>query len=99
VVAANDDWRSENDQLGRFIEECCVVSESLAGKARPLYECYRQWAEGAGENAITETLFGRRLKTRGSRRSTGATERSKAGLPSASMTAFRSKEGRDGFPL
>ena len=65
VVAANDDWRSENDQLGRFIEECCVVSESLGGKARPLYECYRQWAEGAGENAITETLFGRRLKDKG----------------------------------
>jgi hypothetical protein len=34
-------------------------------KARPLYECYRQWVEGAGENAITETLFGRRLKYRG----------------------------------
>jgi len=65
VVAANDDWRSENDQLGRFVEDCCVVSESLGGKARPLYECYRQWAEGAGENAITETLFGRRLKDRG----------------------------------
>jgi putative DNA primase/helicase len=65
VVAANDDWRSENDQLGRFIEECCVVSESLAGKARPLYERYRQWAEGGGENAITETLFGRRLKDKG----------------------------------
>jgi putative DNA primase/helicase len=65
VVAANDDWRAENDQLGRFIEECCVVAESFSGKARQLYECYRAWAEGAGENAITETLFGRRLKDRG----------------------------------
>ncbi len=65
VVAANDDWRAENDQLGRFIEECCVVADSFSGKARQLYECYRTWAEGAGENAITETLFGRRLKDRG----------------------------------
>lgn len=65
VVAANDDWRAENDQLGRFIEECCVVAGSFSGKARQLYECYRTWAEGAGENAITETLFGRRLKDRG----------------------------------
>lgn len=65
VVAANDDWRAENDQLGRFIEECCVVADSFSGKARQLYECYRTWAEGAGENTITETLFGRRLKDRG----------------------------------
>lgn len=27
--------------------------------------CYRAWAEGAAENAITETLSGRRLKDRG----------------------------------
>jgi putative DNA primase/helicase len=65
VVAANDDWRAENDQLGRFIEECCVVADCLSGKARQLYECYRVWAEGAGENAVSETLFGRRLKDRG----------------------------------
>lgn len=65
VAAANDDWRAENDQLGRFIEECCVVADSFSGKARQLYECYRTWAEGAGERGISETLFGRRLKDRG----------------------------------
>jgi hypothetical protein len=34
-------------------------------RRRPLYECYRQCAEGAGENCVTETLFGKRLKDRG----------------------------------
>jgi putative DNA primase/helicase len=65
VAAANDDWKAENDQLGRFVEDCCVVSDSFSGKARPLYMCYREWAEGAGEAAITETMFGKRLKIRG----------------------------------
>jgi len=65
VTAANDDWKAENDQLGRFIEDCCVVGSSFSSRARPLYLCYRQWAEGAGEPAITETMFGRRLKGRG----------------------------------
>jgi putative DNA primase/helicase len=65
VAAANDDWKAENDQLGRFVEDCCVVSDSFSGKARPLYMCYREWAEGAGEAAITETKFGKRLKIRG----------------------------------
>jgi len=64
VTAANDDWKAENDQLGRFIGDCCVVGDSVSGKARPLYLCYREWAEGAGETAITETMFGRRLKAR-----------------------------------
>jgi putative DNA primase/helicase len=99
VVAANDEWRSENDQLARFIEECCVVSESLAGKARPLYECYRQWAEGAGETAITETLFGRRLKDKGF-----AKEHRRHGTVYSGI-AFRpddctsEEKGRDGFAV
>jgi putative DNA primase/helicase len=65
VSAANDDWRSENDQLGRFVEECCVVADCASAKARPLYDAYRVWAEGAGEHAVTETLFGTRLRDRG----------------------------------
>ena len=65
VAAANDDWKTENDQLGRFVAECCVTSDSFSTKARPLYECYREWAEGAGESPISETLFGKRLKDRG----------------------------------
>ena len=51
-----------SDVSSRSAAWCPIRS---AGGARPLYECYRQWAEGAGENAITETLFGRRLKDRG----------------------------------
>jgi putative DNA primase/helicase len=65
VTAANDDWKAENDQLGRFMEDCCVLGDSFSSRARPLYLCYREWAEGAGETAITETMFGRRLTARG----------------------------------
>ncbi len=65
VIAANNDWRAENDQLGRFIQEACVVGSAFSSKARPLYLGYRGWAEGAGEPPITETLFGRRLTARG----------------------------------
>lgn len=65
VSAANDDWKAENDQLGRFIEDCCVMNASLGGRARALYTAYRSWAEDAGESAVTETMFGRRLRSRG----------------------------------
>ena len=58
IAAANDDWKAENDQLGRFIEECRVVADSFSTRARPLYECYRQWAEGAGDRAIKDGTLG-----------------------------------------
>jgi len=64
VTAANDDWKAENDQLGRFIEDCCVVGDSVSGKARPLH-VLPGVGRGRRETAITETMFGRRLKARG----------------------------------
>jgi putative DNA primase/helicase len=32
VRSANDEWKSENDQLGHFIEDCCAVGRSLRAK-------------------------------------------------------------------
>lgn len=65
MSAANDEWKAENDQLARFIEECCVRFQGAHARSRQLYDRYKAWAEGAGETVITETMFGRRMKTRG----------------------------------
>ena len=37
VTAANDDWKAENDQLGRFIEDCCVVGDSVTERRARLH--------------------------------------------------------------
>src|SRR5207244_11313245 len=65
VREANEEWKAENDQLGRFIADCCVLHDDFRAKARPLFEHYRKWAEGSGEGIMTETMFGNRLKARG----------------------------------
>ena len=65
VSSANDEWRAENDQLGRFIEDCCVLIEDARTRARKLYERYHEWAKGSGEGIMSETSFGNRLKARG----------------------------------
>ena len=65
MSAANEEWRAENDQLGRFIEDCCVLLDCARAKARKLYERYREWAEGSGEGTMTETMFCIRLKAKG----------------------------------
>jgi putative DNA primase/helicase len=65
ISAANDEWRAENDQLGRFIEDSCVLTEGARTRARKLYERYQEWAKGSGEGVMSETNFGNRLKARG----------------------------------
>src|SRR5205823_2050999 len=65
VREAKEEWKAENDQLGRFIADCCVLHDDFQAKARPLFEHYSKWAEGSGEGIMTETMFGNRLKARG----------------------------------
>jgi putative DNA primase/helicase len=65
VSSANEEWRAENDQLSRFIEDCCVLLDCSRGRARQLYERYRKWAEEGGEGAMSETMFCKRLKAKG----------------------------------
>jgi putative DNA primase/helicase len=63
VVNATREYRSESDQVGRFLEEQCETLETARIKARDLYTAYKNWADAAGEEDIlTETAFGRRLK-------------------------------------
>ncbi|HYI92886.1 MAG TPA: phage/plasmid primase, P4 family [Bryobacteraceae bacterium] len=65
IEAAVQDYRDEMDQVGRFIEECCVVGDSFQCKARALHLAYKKWAEDASEYVITETAFGRRMAEKG----------------------------------
>ncbi|HUQ90326.1 MAG TPA: phage/plasmid primase, P4 family [Bryobacteraceae bacterium] len=66
VASAVKDWRSDADQIGQFLSECCVIGDYGRVKARPLYKQYRDWAEGSGErDVVTETAFGLRMTQQG----------------------------------
>jgi len=66
VEAARAQWRSEVDQLGRFIEDRCVVAENCRVQASTLYAQYKCWVEASGEKDImTSTTFGLKLPDRG----------------------------------
>jgi putative DNA primase/helicase len=49
VEAATDEWRRENDNVGRFVEERCEVGDAFSAPAGPLYSAYKLWAENSGE--------------------------------------------------
>jgi len=61
VESAGREWRSESDQIRRFIEEICVAGEYSQSKARPLYIAYRRWADEAREHAMAESEFSNAL--------------------------------------
>jgi len=64
VTAATKEYRTEQDQIGQFIEACCTEGETCRESAANLYARYKTWCDAAGERARSQTLFGRDLNTR-----------------------------------
>lgn len=57
-------WRSDSDQIARFIAERCVVGEYASAKGGTLYAAYRTWAENGGERPAPSKDFAPRISER-----------------------------------
>jgi putative DNA primase/helicase len=57
VKAATDDYRNEMDIVGQFLDECCLSD--------PIVTAFKTWCQQSGEQELTQTAFGLRLKERG----------------------------------
>ncbi len=64
VAAATADYRHEEDELGRFINECCVVQPHAQARANALYEVYKSWTSDSNLKPLNGTAFGRRMGKR-----------------------------------
>jgi putative DNA primase/helicase len=68
VTQAREEWRTEDDQVARFLEDCCVIGDGLEVGAGALYDAYKQWAEAGGEKSIMSSHYLRlRLEGKGIR--------------------------------
>lgn len=65
VTAATAEYRSEQDVVGRFIEDHCTLDPAGRAKASELHTLYGYWATANGEEPLTQQAFGRRLNDRG----------------------------------
>ncbi len=65
VSAATESYRQESDALAEFISACCTVDELHTELAGALYQAYKQFCEGSGEEPFSAQLFGRMLTERG----------------------------------
>jgi putative DNA primase/helicase len=59
VHQATTEYRTEEDQLGRFLSECSRKDPNSSVKARNLYTHYAFWASKNGYEKKSETSFGR----------------------------------------
>jgi len=64
VLLARREYRGEEDTLGHFLSECCVVQEQFSIKASRLYERYKEWALDNTLKAMNGTAFGLEMKKR-----------------------------------
>lgn len=65
VLQAVRSYRNEMDTVGQFIEERCIVAQSLYVSSKELYVAYTTWCEENGEHPAKQIALGRSLQDRG----------------------------------
>jgi P4 family phage/plasmid primase-like protien len=70
VRMATREYRDQSDDLGRFLAQCCLVSdadESLRVGAQELFDTFRAWADATGGATWTMKGFKKAMEDRGFR--------------------------------
>ncbi len=65
VKYAIDDYKHDMDPVQRFIEECCMVSETVKANRGALYTAYKDWCGENNEYTLSATKLNRKLMERG----------------------------------
>ena len=64
VRAATEEYRKDEDIIGHFIDDRCVISVNATVRAGDLYQAYKTWCDDMGHRALSGVRFGKELKTR-----------------------------------
>jgi putative DNA primase/helicase len=64
VTEATEEYRQDEDTIGRFINECCQIGDSFEVKAGELYGAYKEWCETNGYRHLNQKNFGSEIKAR-----------------------------------
>lgn len=65
VVEATKDYLSDEDTLGQWIDDCCVIDEKEKVLSSEAYHSYKKRAESHGEKPVSQKRFSQRLESRG----------------------------------
>jgi putative DNA primase/helicase len=65
IKNATNDYRGDEDPVGKFLATQCMMRPLAKVKSRTLYDAFRKWAVNNGERIIDERRFSRSLTERG----------------------------------
>ena len=65
VEAATAEYRRDEDVLGSFLTEHCMVESGLQSQASALYARYRAWADPNCDRPLNQIKFGKAMTERG----------------------------------
>jgi putative DNA primase/helicase len=65
VANATSDYRHEQDILGDFIDDYCLIKPAAAVSKHELKEAYEEWCNGTGTQPASQKTFRARLVERG----------------------------------
>lgn len=64
VLEATSAYQAEQDVVGRFLDDRCLLNPTVKAKSGPLYEAFRVWCTEQGEHELTQRRFGEQLLRR-----------------------------------
>lgn len=65
VRMASQEYREEMDELGEFLDDCCVLGVSEVVPKRELYATYKSWMEDLGNRPLSYRAFGQKMSENG----------------------------------
>lgn len=65
VSMTTQEYRTENDLYGTFLNECTELGEEFAVPKEMLYQGYVIWAKANGLDAVSNIIFSRKMSERG----------------------------------
>ena len=64
VRAATEEYRQDEDLIGHFLDDCCLLGQTYEVKAGLLYKEYQRWCDENGHRSLSGTRFGKEMKAR-----------------------------------
>lgn len=64
VLEATSAYQAEQDTVGRFLEDRCLLNPRVRAKSGSLYEAFRTWCTEQGEHEMNQRRFGEQLLRR-----------------------------------
>ena len=65
MLRATESYRREEDVLGTFLEECCVINDTREYVFPTLYDIYREWCRRSGAKYLGKSQLSTALAERG----------------------------------